>query len=189
MYCQSCGARNDDGAYSCVYCGKPLASRQADGKPIYDESASAEHSRTQPQPSSRQPTHDYYNRQVLDIQTYYPNSGLYPPRIATFKWNWGAFLLPLFWGLSHKQMWTLLIFVPYVGSIAALIFSFMFGASGWRIAWDSGRFHSEDECLRCQSIWFSWGIALLIINFVLCVVLSTIYAAAILALIAEGGSF
>ena len=76
--------------------------------------------------------------------------------------------MPFLWGLSHKQWWVLLMLIPYVGLLIELGFSIYFGISGHKIAWDSGRFSSEEECIACQRIWLNWSVALVIISFFVC---------------------
>lgn len=83
----------------------------------------------------------------------------YPASIEGFHWNWGGFLLPLFWGLSHRKYWVLLMLIPYIGLLFNIWYSIDFGVNGHKIAWNSGRFSSETEHIACQRIWLYWSVA------------------------------
>ncbi len=102
-----------------------------------------------------------------EFTSYSQTQSGYPSRIASFQWHWGGFLLPFLWGLSHRQWWVLLMLIPYVGILIELVFCIYFGINGHKIAWDSGRFSSEEECIACQRIWLNWSVALVIISFIL----------------------
>ena len=102
-----------------------------------------------------------------EFTSYSQTQSGYPSLIASFQWHWGGFLLPFFWGLSHKQLWVLLMLIPFLGILIELVFSIYFGINGHRIAWDSGRFSSEDECIACQRIWLTWSVGITIISFFL----------------------
>ncbi|MCK9361113.1 hypothetical protein M0Q28_02685 [Patescibacteria group bacterium] len=65
------------------------------------------------------------------------------------KWNWGAFFMPIAWGLMHHRWIALLAFLPPLG----LIFSVYFAVDGYRIAWKSIKWRTEAEYLSFQRGW------------------------------------
>ena len=83
------------------------------------------------------------------------------------KWNWGAFFLNWIWGIVHKVYWTLIIFIPCIGSVAMLVGIFILGANGNKWAWNSRQWESLDECKRVQRQWRNWGLGIFIGSMVL----------------------
>jgi hypothetical protein len=102
-------------------------------------------------------------------------------------WNWGAFWLPVLWGLSHNSPQTLWIFalwglstlvsiplslilpnaalgdytsmlVTWPGGIALGIW---FGRRGNEWAWRNRRFESVEHFRQVQRVWASWSIGLM----------------------------
>lgn len=112
-------------------------------------------------------------------------------RVARLKWNWGAFMIPLWWCTSNRQQRLAVIIVllnllsrwapaPYVWGVSAasLGISVYLGVMGHKLAWNSGRFAGNyDAFIRTQRAWMIWGLVLL----------GLIVAAGILAMIAVPG--
>ncbi len=109
------------------------------------------------------------------VQSNYPRPDLYGgalPEEIRRKFNWGAFLMNWIWGLNHKYPLALVALalgflgmIPLVGllfSIGQLGFVIWLGIKGNEIAWNSGRFSTVEEMLKCQRIWAWWGLGIVI---------------------------
>ncbi len=85
------------------------------------------------------------------------------------KFNWGAFLCALIWGLGHNCWWCLLLIpislIPYVGIVFTIIFSFFMGNYGNKIAWKYKKWESLEEFRKTQRQWVI--ISLLITSFLI----------------------
>ena len=79
--------------------------------------------------------------------------------------NWGAFALPLFWGLSNKVYLALICLIPYIG----IIVNIYFGIFGNSYAWKGGRFKTPKECMECQKVWNKWGLTIFIVYMIIIV--------------------
>ena len=72
------------------------------------------------------------------------------------KWNWGAFLCPVIWGLCNHVYLALMCFIPIVG----LIFPFYLAKNGNELAWQYRYWESVDEFRRVQRRWAAWTIVI-----------------------------
>lgn len=77
--------------------------------------------------------------------------------------NWGAFALPLFWGISNKVYLALICLIPYIG----IIVNIYFGIFGNSYAWKGGRFKTAKECMECQKVWNKWGLTIFIVYMII----------------------
>jgi hypothetical protein len=77
--------------------------------------------------------------------------------------NWGAFFIPLLWGIFNKVWPAVLSLVPMVG----LVMSFVLLFKGNEWAWQSKRWDSIEQFKRTQRKWMYWGIASLLAPFIL----------------------
>lgn len=68
--------------------------------------------------------------------------------------NWGAFVFPLFWGISHNVWFAFLSLIPAFRIIVRLIL--LFKGNEW--AWKSRKFASKEEFVQVQNIWRNWGL-------------------------------
>lgn len=91
------------------------------------------------------------------------NYNVHNPPQSLKGFNWGAFALPLFWGISNKVYLALICLIPYVG----IIVNIYFGIFGNSYAWKEGRFKTEKECMECQKVWNKWGIAIFIVYLII----------------------
>ena len=91
-----------------------------------------------------------------------------PEEVIAMKWNWGAFLFPVIWGLVNRSYIALLALLP----IANLIMRVYLGIMGFELAWRNNIWHSFEDFKRSQK-HFSigaacvWGvlIAVYVLNF------------------------
>ena len=72
------------------------------------------------------------------------------------KWNWGAFLMPVIWGLANHVYQALWCFVPIIG----FFYSFYLGAHGNEFAWKHHYWESVEEFRRVQRKWAVWAICI-----------------------------
>jgi len=77
--------------------------------------------------------------------------------------NWGAFFIPVIWGIFHKVWLGVLCLAPVVGFI--LPFVLLVKGNDW--AWQSKQWDSIDQFKRSQKKWMYWGIAAFVAPFVL----------------------
>lgn len=75
------------------------------------------------------------------------------------RWSWGGFVFGWLWGVFNRVYWPLVIFIPFLGQVAALIIAFILGANGNRYAWEKydGTPEQFDEKQR------KWKVAALIV--------------------------
>jgi len=78
------------------------------------------------------------------------------------KWNWGAFLLSLIWGIGNNVWIALLCLIPYV----VFIMAFVLGAKGSEWAWQKKRWNSIEHFKNVQKKWAIAGLVLVIIVIV-----------------------
>ena len=86
------------------------------------------------------------------------------------KFNWGAFLLSWIWGIGNKTYLTfiylLVLFIPFVGQIAALGLCIWFGIKGNEWAWQNKNFQSVKAFHEYQKKWVLGAILGYILMFV-----------------------
>ena len=85
------------------------------------------------------------------------------------KWNWGAFLMPIPWGIGNRVYQTFLCLIPVIGIFAA----FYFGSKGNTLAWKQKCWEDVPHFRRVQRLWAGWAIginaAILALNIILTV--------------------
>ncbi|MBC8514643.1 hypothetical protein H8D30_02140 [bacterium] len=94
------------------------------------------------------------------------------PKDAPKGFCFGAFALPLFWGVAHEA-WigvgvVLVAFVPTVGSIASLVGMIYMGIKGHEMGWEHHKSRGGDSASYHQreSVWRTWGIVGFIIQVI-----------------------
>ena len=96
-------------------------------------------------------------------QNYAPQpSNLYyiPPEVS--KWNWGAFMFNIVWGIGNHAWLTLLCLIPCLN----IVWMFVCGALGNKWAWKSGEFKDVETFLAVQRTWNRAGLVCFIIYLV-----------------------
>jgi hypothetical protein len=78
------------------------------------------------------------------------------------KWNWGAFAVPVFWGIGNYNYLPLLSLIPIFG----IAWRFVCGIKGNEWAYASGKFKSVEDFLAIQQTWNRAGIALFIVQII-----------------------
>ncbi|EKQ57603.1 MULTISPECIES: hypothetical protein [unclassified Clostridium] len=94
------------------------------------------------------------------------------------KWNWGAFMFNIFWGIGNKSYLPLLCLIPLFN----IIWVFVCGAKGNEWAWKNGNYSSAQEFLLVQSTWSRAGFVAFIVTVIL-VVLDVLFLGTMLAAI------
>ena len=119
-------------------------------------------------------------RQFLGNTSGMGSALVVPPEIAR-GWNWGAFALPLFWGLAHNTWyaWLVLVlfFCPPVGIFSCAFAALIFGAFGNQWAWQNRQWQSVEQDHAVQRQWAVWGLGLLGAGLGLLVLILLILAA------------
>ena len=78
------------------------------------------------------------------------------------KWNWGAFMFNIMWGIGNRSYLPLLCLIP----VFNIVWVFVCGAKGNEWAWKNGEYSSVDEFKKVQDTWNRAGLA----SFVLMIV-------------------
>lgn len=97
------------------------------------------------------------------------------------KWNWGAFMFNIWWGIGNKTYLPLLCFIPYFN----LIWMFVCGFKGNEWAWKSGNYRPTDiqKFLTIQKTWNRGGIWQFVFSLCLTLLLIVLYSIIFIALI------
>lgn len=109
----------------------------------------------------------------------YAATGVAPPP-EIMKWNWGAFMYNMWWGIGFKTYLPLLCLIPLFG----IVWIFICGAKGNKWAWESGNYESVQDFLSKQDSWNRAGfvtfwVALAVI--VICTIMSIAIGATLLS--------
>ena len=96
------------------------------------------------------------------------------------KFNWGAFMLNMIWGIGNKSYLTFLCLVPVLN----VVWVFVCGFKGNQWAWDSGCFKTAEEFEATQATWNRAGIAYFVLMIVF-FVLYFIFLGSLVALVAS----
>ena len=65
------------------------------------------------------------------------------------KWNWGAFMFTVYWGIGNRTYLPLLCFVPLLN----IAWPFVCGFKGNEWAWQSGHFKDFETFMAVQDTW------------------------------------
>lgn len=109
----------------------------------------------------------YLRKKAIDDGTTYDErSGIGGASIVSDEvkgWNWGAFGLPVIWGLYYSVWISLLCLIPLV-SIPVRIY---LGIKGNELAWKKNKWISVNDLHKAQRKWRVWGIIAFIISLLL----------------------
>lgn len=83
------------------------------------------------------------------------------------KWNWGAFMFNIMWGIGNRSYLPLLCLIP----IFNIVWIFVCGAKGNEWAWKKGDYSSVDEFKKVQATWNRAGL----VSFILSLVIVVLY--------------
>ncbi|MBC8138583.1 MAG: hypothetical protein H8F28_22110 [Fibrella sp.] len=76
--------------------------------------------------------------------------------------NFGAFAIPIWWGIFNQSFLGLLAFIPCLSPIVSIVM--LFKGNEW--AWQNRRFESVEHFRQVQRAWQNWGIAAFILNVI-----------------------
>ena len=79
---------------------------------------------------------------------------------AMLKWNWGAFMMPLQFGIGNKAYLCLLTLVPFLN----FVWMFVAGFKGAEWAYNSGEFATEAEFNASMRTWNRAGFVYFLIG-------------------------
>lgn len=97
------------------------------------------------------------------------------------KWNWGAFMYNIFWGIGNKTYLPLLCLVPLLN----IVWIFVCGVKGNEWAWKNGDYSSPEEFLKVQATWSRAGLAAFIIVVVVVVLEFLLFGAMLTAIMSS----
>lgn len=93
------------------------------------------------------------NTQQMNNNVNYAN---YDENMPVFKWNWGAFMMPIVFGVGTRAglcFLRLLMIVPVIGQLFAFVWLFVCGASGAKWAWESRTYRTPAEFNAVMESW------------------------------------
>ncbi|MFV0412645.1 MAG: hypothetical protein ACK5L3_05135 [Oscillospiraceae bacterium] len=128
------------------------------------------------QPQPQQP----WPQQQQPYPPAYPYQGQYgggvPEEIK--KWNWGAFMFNVYWGIGNRAYMALLCFVPLLN----IVWPFICGIKGNEWAWEAGNYTDVATFRAVQDTWNRAGKIGFFIALGLTVFIVVMYAALFAAL-------
>lgn len=101
------------------------------------------------------------------------------------KWNWGAFMFNIFWGVGNRTYLPLLCLIPFFN----IVWVFICGAKGNEWAWEKGNYTSSEEFLKVQDTWSRAGLFQFILAIIATVVMIAVYSMIVAAAISMGGIY
>lgn len=81
------------------------------------------------------------------------------------KWNWGAFMFNILWGIGNNCYIALLCLIPFFN----IIWMFVCGAKGNQWAWEKGNYKDVETFMAVQKTWNKAGLAWFILAIVMIV--------------------
>ena len=78
------------------------------------------------------------------------------------KWNWGAFMFSIMWGIGNHAYLCLLMLIPCLN----IVWVFVCGAMGNSWAWKSGEFKDVEQFMAVQRTWNRAGLVWFVIALV-----------------------
>ena len=97
------------------------------------------------------------------------------------KFNWGAFMLSIYWAIGNKSYLALLTLIP----IFNIVWVFICGFKGNQWAWDNNDYRDLEEFKKVQDTWNRAGFIAFII-FIIIFVLYFVFIGSIIAAIITG---
>ena len=95
-----------------------------------------------------------------------------PPEVR--RWNWGAFMFNIWWGIGNNAYLCLLMLIPCLN----IVWVFVCGAMGNSWAWKSGEFKDVEQFMAVQRTWNRAGLVwfvIAVIGVVLSIVMSIVF--------------
>lgn len=115
---------------------------------------------------------DEQNTNPLEYTNTYSANAVLPMPQEVKRWNWGAFMLNIYWGIGNRAYLTLLCLIPFFN----IVWIFICGAKGNEWAWKEGNYKSSEEFFRVQDTWNRAGFVAFIITIVVLVVYILFFA-------------
>lgn len=84
-------------------------------------------------------------------------------------WNWGAFLMNWIWAIGNR------VWIGLLALVLGIIMSIILGIKGSEWAWQNRRWESVEQFKTVQRIWAYWGVAVLILSFLIGVVTAVVF--------------
>jgi len=105
------------------------------------------------------------------------SDGVIPNEIK--KWNWGAFMYNIIWGIGNKSYLPLLCLVPLLN----IVWIFVCGVKGNEWAWQNGNYSNPREFFLVQDTWNRAGFVAFIITLIFIVIYVLFFAVIISAIV------
>lgn len=104
---------------------------------------------------------------------------------AKTGWNWGAFMMPLQFGIGNKAYLCLLVLVPLLN----FIWMFVSGAKGAEWAYNGGDFASIEEFNASMRTWNRAGLVTFVISLAAVVIYFAFLASILSAIFAFANNY
>lgn len=78
------------------------------------------------------------------------------------KWNWGAFMFNIVWGIGNNSYLPLLCLIPLFN----IVWIFVCGAKGNQWAWEKGEYSNIDEFMKVQKTWNRAGLVMFLFTVI-----------------------
>lgn len=109
----------------------------------------------------QQPGTPGYGPQMYDVRGNDSGAGAMAQLPAELQgMNFGAFAIPIWWGIFNQSFLGLLAFIPCLNLIVSVVM--LFKGNEW--AWQNRRFDSVEHFRQVQRAWQKWGVAVFIFN-------------------------
>lgn len=105
---------------------------------------------------------NYLGGELMEDGRDFSNYGV-PHEIK--KWNWGAFMFNILWGIGNNCYITLLCLIPFFN----IIWIFVCGAKGNQWAWEKGNYKDVETFMAVQKTWNKAGLVWFILAIVMIV--------------------
>lgn len=105
-----------------------------------------------------------------------------PPGVK--KWNWGAFMFNLWWGIGNRVYIALLSIIPIVN----IVMMFVLAIKGNEWAWKKNQYRDVEELRKAQDTWNRAGFVYFIVA-VIAIILWVILGATAMSFLSENTSY
>ena len=173
MYCNHCGHDLMEGENFCPSCGEKVEGPGPGGQEIP----------TRPvEPGFHQ---SFQQTQSMGTPFQQESYGQGAPSFLDYRkqlpgrFNWGAFSMPLIWGIGNNCYITLLALIP----LANIIMSFLAGFKGNQWALENNTYRDMEEFSKIQGTWNKAGFIFFIVQVVVLILGSFFWLSMVVGLL------
>lgn len=101
------------------------------------------------------------------------------------NWSWGGFFFGWIWAVFNGIYWPLIVFIPFIGVLAAFVIAIVLGINGNRMAWEKKTWLSVEHFERVQKKWAKAALIVFLISIISGILIFVFAAASIGAIFAN----